>query len=178
MDIKKLITGTVITLVIGGTAYTVNQADVIKNFASDTGITQEQAEQYINSIDENELASFDEVGSLLIDEGKNFINGASEIDCVEYEYSWESTSLSCYQGKTQLEKIGGDALLLGQAYKKLNSDSASKDDISKTIELIDRLNSDYQSKIISSLVDWSDIDDARKTNSYNKALLQAALESE
>ena len=56
-------------MLIGGTIFTVSQVDIAQNFAEDTGLTQEQAEQYINEIPE-ELISFDELGDELIDEGR------------------------------------------------------------------------------------------------------------
>lgn len=177
MNIRGIITGTIITVLIGGTAYSFSQSDVIRNFADDTGLTQEQAEEYVKGVGKDELIGFDQLGIDFIDEGQEFLSGASEIDCVNYEYEWESATLSCNQGKTQIEKIGRNYISLGQAYKKLGSDSASEDDISKTIGLIDQLNSDYELQIIRSILDWSTIDENRKTNSYNKAILQAVLES-
>jgi hypothetical protein len=44
MNIKEAVIGTIITVVIGGTAYSINQVDVVNNFAEDTGLTQQQAE--------------------------------------------------------------------------------------------------------------------------------------
>ena len=52
---KDFITKTAVTLLIGGTIFTVSQVDIAQNFAEDTGLTQEQAEQYINEIPEEEL---------------------------------------------------------------------------------------------------------------------------
>ncbi|MEX0919348.1 MAG: hypothetical protein WDZ64_01195 [Parcubacteria group bacterium] len=175
-NIKGVITGTVITILIGGTAYTVSQSDVIKNFADDTGLTQEQAEQYINEIPEEELANWDEIGYALIEDGQALLSIANEMDCINYEYEWESVTLSCSEGKEQLNKLARDTTLLGQAYIKLSSDSASKDDIAETISLIDQLNSDYEFDVVKITVDWETIDEIRKTNSYNKALLKATLE--
>lgn len=175
---KRAVIGTILTLIIGGTAYTVSQTDVINNFADDTGLTQEQAEQYINAIPEEDLASWDQIGSDLVTEGQGLFNLVNEIDCVNYEYEWESATLSCLEGKTQVNKVARDTSALGQAYIKLGSDSATKDDMSATIKLIDQLNSDYQLEIIGSVLSFSTIDDVKKTNSYNKALLKAALESE
>ena len=83
---KDLIKGGIITLLIGGSAYTISQSDVIKNFADDTGLTQEQAEEYVNNISEDELFSFDKIGADLIDEGKEIDSLTPEIDCVNYEY--------------------------------------------------------------------------------------------
>lgn len=175
---NRLITGAIITIVIGGTAYTFSQADVVKNFAEDTGLTQQQAEQYINTIPEDELVSYDEVGAQYIEFGQEVLDDASEIDCVNYEYGWESANLTCYTGKTQLGKMGRDQIALGQSYKKLHLDSASRDDISKTIELIDILNYDLDFSIINSFYNESDIDETKKTNSFNKAVLKAALEGD
>ncbi len=176
--IKSWVTRGILTLIIGGTAYTISQSDVIKNFADDTGMTQEQAEQYINNIPEEELASWDEIGRDFIEEGQTILSSLPEIDCINYEYEWESVSLTCFKGRMQIEKLGNDSVSLGQSYIKLGSDSASKEDISRTISLIDQVNLDYEFEIVSVLLDWSTIDDSKKTNSYNKALLKAALESE
>ena len=177
-NIKSIATGAVITLLIGGTAYTFSQKDVIDNFAEDTGLTQEQAEQYINEISEDDLVTFDVLGQGHIDEGKDISTIANDIDCANYEYEWESFTLSCSEGKSQLNTFAHDSNTLGQAYIKLNSDSATDEDISKTMTLIDTLNADYDFEIISVLWDWATIDESKKTNSFNKALLKAALESE
>ncbi len=165
-------------MLIGGTIYTVSQSDIIQNFSEDTGLTQEQAEQYINAIPEDELAPWDEMGSDFINQGRDLLSIVNEIDCVNYEYEWESVVLSCPKAKTQLDKLARDSNALGQAYTKLGSDSASKEDIAETIRLIDQLNSDYQLGVVSILIDWSTVDETKKTNSYNKAVLKAALESD
>ena len=107
-NIKGLVVGTVITIVIGGTVYTINQEDVVQNFADDTGLTQQQAEQYINEIPEEELGSFDEIGRGELTYGQELLTNTNEIDCVNYEYEWESATLSCSKGKTQLEKLAKD----------------------------------------------------------------------
>lgn len=174
---KDLIKGGIITIIIGGSAFTFSQVDVAKNFAEDTGLTQEQAEQYIDEIDESDLVSFDEVGSSFISDGETLVYIASEIDCVNYEYEWESTSLSCQDGKIQINKTGNDSILLGQSYIKLSYDSASEVDITKTISLIDQLNSDYKFEIIRIMLDSEIIDENKKSNSFNKAILETALEA-
>ena len=178
MNIKEAIVGTVVTVIVGGTAYTVTQSDIVDNFAEDTGLSQEQAEEYVNSIDEEELATFDEIGSFLIKDGEDLLEIATGIDCINYEYEWESTTLSCDQGKEQLNKIGNNTISLGQAYRKLDTDSASEEDISITIDFIDVVQEDYNYEIVKSILDDEFIEEQRKTSSYNKALLEALLESE
>lgn len=174
---KDIVTGTIITLLIGGTAYTFSQSDVIQNFAEDTGLTQEQAEQYINEIPENELGSWGEIGSDFVGEGQTWLSIADEIDCVNYDYEWESTILSCSEGKTQFNTLSRNSNSLGQAYTKLDSDSASEYDMSETIKLIDQMNDNYRFEIVAAVFDRPTIDEWIRTNSYNKALLKAALES-
>lgn len=176
MSVKELAVGAVATVIIGGTAYTVNQADVVDNFAEDTGLTQEEAEQYVGQVDEDELVSFEEVGSELLNDGQEMVATADQIDCANYEYEWESATLSCEEGKTQIHEIGSREISLGRAYKKLDTDSASKDDISSTIRLIDELNSSYDFEITEIILDQSALDEIKKTNSYNKAYLKAALD--
>lgn len=173
---KKII-GAVITLVIGGTVYTFSQADVVKNFSKDTGLTQQEAEQYVSEIKEEDLESFDKIGAELISEGQEVVKAASEIDCVNYEYEWESPVLTCSEGKSQLKRVGDSEIALGRAYIVLDTEDASEDDMSLVIKNIDRLNIDLESKIVTLMLDPSTVDEMKKTNSYNKALIQTALDS-
>jgi len=168
----------IITLIIGGTVYSVSQSDIVSNFSEETGMSQKEAEQYVENIPDDELVSFDELGSGIITEGQDILSIASEIDCVNYYYEWETDTLSCEEGKSQLKKFGESEIALGEAYKVLSSESASTEDIYSVIWLIDRVNENYSLEIIIELLDYSEIDEAIKTNLYNKALLQAALDSE
>ena len=103
---------------------------------------------------------------------------ANDIDCINYEYDWESTTLSCFKGKSQLNKLAKNTSSLGYAFKKLDSDSASEEDIAETIRLIDQLNADYELEIFYILWDRPTVSEAKKTNSYNKSILKAALKSD
>lgn len=167
----------IITLIIGGTAYVVSQGDIVKNFSEETGMTQEEAEQYIENIPDEELVSFDEIGSDFISEGQYILDIASEIDCVTYYYEWESDTLSCQDGKLQFIEFGESEIALGNAYKVLDTESASTNDILSVISLIDKVNENYELEIINNTLDYSEIDEAIKANLYNKAVLQAALDS-
>lgn len=173
----KAIAG-IITLIIGGTVYSVSQADVVSKFSEETGMSQKEAEQYVENIPDDELVSWDEVGSEFISEGQDILGYVTEIDCVNFYYEWETDTLSCEKGKLQFKKFGDSEITLGEAYKVLSSESASTEDIQSVIWLIDRVNENYSLEIITKLLDYSVIDEAIKTNLYNKALLQAALESE
>lgn len=177
MNIKEAIVGTVLTVVIGGTAYTVSQSDIVDNFAKNTGLTQEQAEEYVNSIEDDEFATFDQMGLFYIQDGEDLLETANGIDCTNYEYEWESSTLSCSQGKEQLSKLGNDSVSLGQAYRKLDTDSATKDDISLTINFIDIIQEGYNYQIVRAFLDDITIEESKKTDSYNKALLETILES-
>lgn len=177
MDLKKIITGAVTTLVIGGAAYTISQTDVVNNFAETTGMSQEEAQRYIENVKESDLVSWDKLGSDLINDGNDIKLKIKQIDCDSYEYEWESTSLSCEQGKTQMDELGEREILLGQAYRTLSLDSATDNDISITITRIDGLNSAYNYPIVIKLLDQASIKETINTNSYNRATLQAALES-
>ncbi len=176
MNIKGLIAGAVITVVVGGTAYTVNQTDVVNNFATDTGLTQQQAEQYVSNVTEDDLIPYDELGSDYIEEGQLISDSAAQVDCVNYEYEWESSTLTCEEGKSQMSKLGKNSILLGRAYIKLGSDSASEIDISTTIRRLDQLNIDYDSAIVSKYFSQAEIDETMQTHSYNKAVLKAVLD--
>jgi hypothetical protein len=171
-----IITG-IISLVIGGTIYTVSQADIVKNFSKDTGMSQTEAEQYVESVTEDDLIPYDELGSDFISEGQDILSVASEIDCVNYIYEWETTALSCEEGKSQLRKVGNSEIALGKAYTVLASESASTEDISSTIRLIDKLNSDLSLEIVRIMLDYQTINEIRKTNSFNKDMLQSQIDS-
>lgn len=173
---KKII-GAVITLVIGGTVYTFSQADVIKNFAKDTGLTQKEAEQYVSKIKDDDMKPYGELGSDFISEGEDMIEVANNIDCINYEYEWESYTLNCEEGKSQLRSLGNNEVTLGNAYKALESEEAGEDEIYSVIRNIDRLNNDLSLDIVIWMIDSQTLDELKKTNSYNKAMLQAALDS-
>lgn len=176
MGVRELIAGGVVTLIIGGGVYTVNQQDVVDNFADDTGLTQQQAEEYVGNIKQEDLVSYSELGNSYINDGNQVLAGAAEIDCVNYEYDWQSPTLSCELGKSQLIELGNDEVALGNSYIKLSTDNATTTDINKTINLLTEVNLDYDFEIVRKIVDFSSIDETKKTNSYNKSLLQAALE--
>ena len=138
----KAIAG-IITLIIGGTVYSVSQSDIISNFSDETGMSQQEAEHYIENIPDDELFSFDELGSMLISEGQEILEIVSEIDCVNYFYDWESETLTCDEGKSQFREFGQSEIDLGKAYKVLSSESATSADISAAIRQIDRVNANY-----------------------------------
>ena len=172
------IIGGIITLIIGGTVYSISQGDVVSKFSEETGMSQKEAEQYVENIPDDELVSFDELGSELIAEGQDILSLVSETDCVNYYYEWETDTCSCEEGKSQFKQFGDSEIALGKAYKVLGSESASIEDINSAIRLIDRVNENYDLEIVIRLLDYSDIDEAIKTNLYNKALLRAVLDSE
>lgn len=165
-------------LVIGGTVFTINQADLVNNFSKETGMSQQAAEEYVNSISDDDLGSFNELGSELISEGQDSVRISNEIDCINYEYEWESYTLSCNEGKSQLRRIGESEQALGRAYRVLDTEDATERDISAAIGQIDRLNNNLDLEIVEWVFDASGIDEYKKTNAYNKALLQAALDGQ
>lgn len=175
-NIKNVVVGGIITMVIGGTAYTFSQEAVVNNLASDIGISQEKAEEYVNSIPEEDFATWTEIGSGHVSSSVETLAIAEDIDCENYEYEWETPLLTCSQGRAQLQKIGKSEELLGNAYIKLDSENASEADISSAIRYIDQLSADYQQPISVSF-DIEIINEVKMTNSYNKSVLNAALES-
>lgn len=177
MGLSKSIIGTIATVIIGGTAYTVSQSDVVKNLAQDTGMTQQQAQQYVNGIDKNSLESFSKLGSDLISDGNKAVDTSNGLDCNNYTYAWVSDSLPCFDGQSQLRDVGENEIALGQSYEKLDSNSASSSDISASISAIDVLNGSIHDPIVGKVLDQATITDIEQTNSYNKATLQAALNS-
>ena len=178
MNAKGGLISGLITLAIGGTIYTVSQTDIVKNFSKDTGLSKKEAQEYVESVTEDDMVPFDELGSDFISDGQEAIELANDLDCVNYEYEWETNTLSCNKAKSQLIKYGNDEVALGKAYTTLASESATKDDISSAISCIDKLNADLNLEIVGYMFDFQTISEIRKENSFNKALLQSALESE
>jgi hypothetical protein len=177
-NLKNIIVGGAITLLIGGTAYTFTQEDVVNNLSKETGLTEQQATDYVNSISEEDLATWDEIGNDYITESGKTLVIAADIDCDAYEYEWESPTLTCTQGKAQLEQIAATEKATGEAYVRISVDTATEDDIRKVIEMIDKLNADYDLEIMEGAYEDAVLQDIKMSNSYNKSLLKAALESE
>ena len=67
---------------------------------------------------------------------------------------------------------------MGKAYRVLSTESASTEDISLVIELIGKLNVSYSLEIINQIYGFPEMNEVKKANSYNKALLQATLDSD
>lgn len=175
----KRIVGGIIAVAIGGTVYSVSQSDIAKNFSNNTGLTQEQAQQYINNIPEDQLASFSKIGQGFIDDGNSVTSELPSIDCINYSYTWEKRTLSCPDGKNQMRTLGNDEVSLGRCYQALDTNlgDSAKAKISECIYDIDKVNSDYGYPVVTALIDAKTISENKNTNSYNKSLLQAALES-
>lgn len=175
----KQIIGGVVVLVIGGSTYAVSQTDVVNNFSKNSGMTQQQAQQYVNSIPKSDMASFSVIGKQLASDGNSILTEANGMDCVNYSYKWESPSLSCNDGQTQLQKVGNDEITLGNCLESLDSNlgSSGKNKISECISDIDTSVTDYDLPIVPLGLDSNTITDSRNTDIYNKSVLEAALKA-
>ncbi|MFM2339696.1 MAG: hypothetical protein RLZZ360_332 [Candidatus Parcubacteria bacterium] len=177
-NIKNIIVGGVVTLLIGGTAYTFTQQDVINNFSEDTGMTQEEATEYVTNMKEEDMVSFAEVGNDYLKESKNTQEMADSLDCENYEYGWETPTLTCVKGKSQLEIVAAAELALSEAYIKLDTDVASQDDMREVISRLDALNQAYELEVSVGMFEAEALSQIKTTNSFNKSLIKAALEGE
>jgi hypothetical protein len=177
-SIKNIAIGGIITLVVGGTAFTFSQQEMVDNFAQNTGMSQEEAELYVSSISEEELVSFGEIGNDFIAESKNTFALLEELDCVHYEYEWESSTLSCNDARKQLRETGNTEKKLGELYVKLETNNASREDMLKVIDVLDILNTNYRYEVFSVIMEDDVVEELIMTNIYNKTLLETALESE
>lgn len=175
---KKAIIGGVISLIIGGTGYTIHQSDVVNNFARNTGMTQQQAQQYVDNT-QKDLKSFSTIGQQFVSDGNSILGTSNSIDCNDYTYQWVTDSLSCGEGVSELQTIGNDELQLGNCYSDLGTDlgGAGKSKISECISDIDAVDASYNLPIATQLIDSSTMSDLSNTNLYNKSVLQAALSS-
>lgn len=124
------------------------------------------------------MVAYDKLGSDFVSDGQDILNSSRKIDCINYTYEWETSTLSCEKGRSQLTMLGNNEIALGKAYIVLASETASREDMSKVISLIDSLNADFNFEIVRYMLKPQDIDEMKKANSFNKALLQSALESD
>lgn len=175
--LKKIVGGTM-TLIIGGTVFTISQSNITENFSANTGMNQQQAEQYIKDIPQDELVSFSEIGEELVSDGNSSLLLSDDIDCINYTYPWVNSSLSCVDGKKQLQKIGNDEVTLGNCLQTLDTNlkKFAEVKISECILDIDTVNKNYNLPIITAIFDSDTITSFTHTLAYNKSVLQAALE--
>jgi hypothetical protein len=175
----KAVVGGVIAMVIGGSTYAVSQSDVVNNFSKNTGQSQQQAQQYINSIPQKDLQSFSKIGQGFVSDGNSLLNDSTNTDCVNYTYKWVTDSLSCDDGKTQLQTVGNDEITLGNCFQALDTNlgNTSKDKISQCISAINATDADYNLPVIIAVLDSNTITDSKNTDAYNKSVLEAALKS-
>lgn len=176
---KDKIIGGAIAIVIGGSGFALSQSDIVNNFASETGMTTEQAREYVED-SQDDLDSFANIGKTFVEDGNSIISDAATIDCANYQYEWESTFLTCDDGKQQLQDIGAHHIALGNCYQALDTDlgDQAKPKMRECIGHIDQVNSDYDLPIMKANASASDITESKTTNSYNKSILKTALESE
>lgn len=80
----KRIIGGVVVLVLGGSAFAVSKSGIVGNFSKNTGLSQQQAQQYINNIPKSDLMSFSKLGQNFVSGGSSILNTGSNIDCSIY----------------------------------------------------------------------------------------------
>ena len=175
----KMFIGGVVAVVIGGTTFAVSQADVVNNLSTNTGMSQEQAQQYVNDIPQSELASFDKIGQSFIDDGNSVFEFLPSIDCVNYVYDWETPAMSCNDGKAQLLTVANDEIKLGKCFKALDTNlgNAAKAKITECLSDINTVDSDFNLPVVTTLLDSKSITESKNTNAYKKSVLQAAIKS-
>lgn len=175
----KQIVGGVVVLVIGGTSYTIHQSDVSNNLSKNTGMTQQQAQDYVNNIPKDQLESFSKIGQDLSSDGNSVNTEMNKIDCANYTYQWVTPTLSCDDGKTQMQAVGSNEITLGGCFEELDTDlgSTASAKINECLADIDTLNSAYDAPIVSVALDSKTINDTKTTLQYDKSVLQAALQS-
>lgn len=177
--IKKIVGGGAAVLLIGGTSFMISQADVANNFAEETGMDQQQAQEYVENA-QGELESFEDVGQDYIDDGNEVLANANGLDCVNYMYDWESDSLSCEDGRAQLLDIGAKEVALGECFVSLGGDLGDvvRSKIQECIEKIDAMMATLEYAIVPVLIGTEYLTEMRHSNAYNKSVLRAALDAE
>jgi hypothetical protein len=172
--VKEVVVGGIIVLVLGGSTFAISQTDLVNNFANETGMSQQEAKEYVEE-SQDDLASFTEIGNLTVQDGKSLLSSASEIDCATYEYEWESPSLSCNAGKSQLSTIGNNEIELGECYVALDTDlnEGVTSKINECMNDIDASTAGYKLPMASIILDSAAIQEVVNANAYNKSVLKA-----
>jgi len=177
-NIKNIIGGGIITLVIGGAAFTFTQEDLTNNFVQETGFTEEQAEEYINDIEEDDWITFTEFGEDYLLESLYTLDILEDLDCEEVEYEWETDGFTCDIAEEQIIEISEAESALGKNLIQLDSPDADTEDIEVTIAGFDAVNDSYRTQAATVLFDEEFVSDTITNNSFNKALLLSGLEEE
>lgn len=176
--VGKIIAGS-IAVVIGGSTFVIHKSDVVNNFSKNSGLTQQQAQDYVNNIKPSDLISFSKVGQSFISDGNTILSQSSGIDCFNYTYpAWESSTLSCSDGKSQFQEIGNSEITMGNCLQALDANlgGSAKAKINECITDIDTTNRDYDLPVATALLDSKTLADEKNINAYNKSVLEAALQ--
>ena len=175
----KRVIGGVIAMVIGGSAFAIGKSGVVSEFSRNTGLSQQQAQQYVNNIPKSDLVSFSKAGQSFIGDGNSILNQASNIDCLHYTYQWVTSTLSCQDGESQLQSAGNDEVTLGHCYVSLgtNLGNSAKSRMRECISDIDKVDLDYGLPVVTSILNNNESTTAKEANAYNKSVLQTALNS-
>ncbi|HEV7453646.1 MAG TPA: hypothetical protein VGO07_00135 [Candidatus Saccharimonadales bacterium] len=179
LSMVKAIIGGVVVLVIGGTTVAVSNSDIADNFSKNTGMTKQQAQQYVGNIQKSDLESFSKVGQDLVSDGNLIQTELSSIDCVNYTYKWETASLSCQDARNEFQTISNDETALGNCYQTLDTNlgNSAKLKMNECISDIDVVNADYDLPVATTFLDSNTLTKQKNTNIYNKSVLEAALQS-
>ena len=159
-------------IVLFGTACDSSQKAVVKNFSEETGMTQQESQQYIENISEDELISYYELSKSHTATGEEIFNIVLELDCDNYIYEWETLTLSCLKGMSELVTFGNINTNLGEIFKVMGDGYSFTKDYKEAITLIDKLNESLKSEIMVALLDENIIEEMIKTNLYNKSIIQ------
>lgn len=173
--IKRVVGITIAILIVGGFTYTATQTDIFYTTASDSKSSEEIVQDTIKVKDTRELDIYNELGSSYIEDGEEVIAIANDMDCEKYTYEWESPTLKCDQGISQLTTFGNTEISVGEIFQKIALETATRAEIATAIAQIDKLNESYSDEIISYLLEESEITTNKQANANNKTALQSVL---
>lgn len=174
---KKLIAAVLALLIVGGFAYTASQTDFFYSEPSTEGQSSpDQSEQNIEVQNPQHLGIYSELGSSYTKDAEEILAIADDTDCEKYSYEWESSTLTCEQGVSQLKNFGEIEVAIGKTLQMIAEEKATRTDISSAIAKIDELNQSYSDEIISYFLDEKVITENRRSNTNNKTALQALLD--
>lgn len=176
---KKIVSGIVSVLVIGGVGYAISQSKLVDNFSKETGMSQQEAEEYVKNVKEEDLLGAKELGESYIRHSQETQKTNDEIDCATSTIDFaEDFGTDCVTVKAELTKLRRAEEKIGQAYIKLADDKADRTDTQNVINALDEYVAIIKKPIFSNIFTEESIDDLIKTTAYNKSLLVTALQED
>jgi hypothetical protein len=180
--IKNIAIGGMVTLTLGGVAYSFSHEDFVNNFAEESGLSQEQAEVYISDSEGRDGVSFGELADDLTRAAAPLQEALSKLDCESFSAAdikivQETYGTSCEVLKMQGEQFTEATVRLSQSYRTLDGEVFTIENMVHAINSIDNYVETLDSQFIMLSMGTTSIAKMKLTGAYNKSVIKTAVES-